>query len=140
MDFFDPPIITLQDSKFVEGDDRYLCRTTTRTCSLNLTLSGTEKGIIYTWYYDDGDIVTSKNPRSKSFAPGKHEITVSASYSGSTDILWTQILSVQVDHIAKPKKAKKPKAPKVTASKKSTNLSLIPTAYASGVPTDASSR
>ena len=140
MDFFDPPIIALQDSKFAEGDDRYLCRTTAKTCSLNLTLSGAEKGIIYTWYYDDGDIVTSKNPRSKSFAPGKHEITVSASYSGSTDILWTQILSVQVDHIAKPKKAKKPKAKKVTVSKKSASLSLIPTAYASGVPTDASSR
>jgi hypothetical protein len=81
IDFFDPPIITLQNSKFTEMDDRYLCRTRTKTCSLNLTLSGAEKGIEYTWQYDDGDIVTSENPRSKIFAPGVYEIKVSATYS-----------------------------------------------------------
>jgi hypothetical protein len=136
MDFFDPPIVTLQDSKFVEVDDRYICRTTTKTCSLNLTLSWAKKGITYTWTYDDGDIITSKNPRSKSFSPGRHEITVSASYSGSTDILWTEILSVKVEKIIKPKKAKKPKKPKVAKTEKSPTLSLIPTAYAGGVPID----
>ena len=81
MDFFDPPIITLQDSKFVEGDDRYLCRTTTRTCSLNLTLSGAEKGIIYTWYYDDGDIVTSKNRAAKNKKSGAKETKSPKSHS-----------------------------------------------------------
>jgi hypothetical protein len=81
MDFFDPPTIALQKSKFTRIDDRYICRTTTRTCSLNLSLSGAEKGVVYTWEYDDGDIITSKNPRSKSFAPGVHEIIVSATYS-----------------------------------------------------------
>jgi hypothetical protein len=135
MDFFDPPTVILQKSKFIEVDDLYLCRTTTKTCSLNLTLSGAEKGILYTWTYDDWDMITSKNPRSKSFAPGMHEITVSASYSGSTDVIWTQILSLQVDHIAKPKKGKKPKKVKTTKPKQSSALSLIPTAYASGVPT-----
>jgi hypothetical protein len=137
MNFFDPPMITLQKSKFTEVDDRYLCRTTTRDCSLNLTLSGAEKGIVYTWYYDDGDITVSKNPRSKSFSPGMHEITVTASYSGYTDTLWTQVLSVQVQKVTKPKK---PKKPKVAKTQKSSTLSLIPTTYASGVPTQDDSQ
>jgi hypothetical protein len=42
MNFFDPPMIMLQKSKFTETDYHYLCRTTTRDCSLNLTLSGAE--------------------------------------------------------------------------------------------------
>ena len=43
MDFFDPPSVALQKSKFIEINDGYLCRTKTKTCSLNLTLSGAEK-------------------------------------------------------------------------------------------------
>ena len=45
MDFFDPPMIALQKSKFVETDDGYLCRTKTKTCSLNLILSGDPFGL-----------------------------------------------------------------------------------------------
>lgn len=120
MDFFDPPMIALQKSKFIFSDDRYICKTTTKTCSLNLTLSGTEKGIIYIWTYDDGEVISSKNPKSKKLSIGFHEITVAAAYSGSTDILWTRILSVEVDKIKKAKKSKKiktKKAPKTEIKK-----------------------
>ena len=33
--FFDPPKIILQKSKFMQQNNRYLCRTTTKNCSLN---------------------------------------------------------------------------------------------------------
>jgi hypothetical protein len=127
MDFFDPPMITLQKSKFTEIDSHYLCRTTTKTCSLNLTLSGAEKGIVYTWTYDDGEVISSKNPKSKKLSIGSHEITVAAAYSGSTDILWTQTISAQVDKIIKPKKAKKikaKKAPKIKIQKETKSTSI----------------
>jgi hypothetical protein len=77
-----------------------------------MTLTGSQKGIVYAWKYDDGEVITSKNPKSRSLAPGIHEISVSASYSGSTDILWTQILSVKVDKISKSKKSKNLKTKK----------------------------
>ena len=125
MDFFDPPTIALQKSKFIQTDDTYLCHTTTKTCSLNLTLSGAEKGIIYTWTYDDGAVLISKNPKSRAFAPGTHEIRVAASYSGSTDILWTQTISATVEKIKKAKKPKKIKAPKSKIKKETQVTSVI---------------
>ena len=126
MDFFDPPTISLQKSKFTITDDGYLCRTKTKTCSLNLTLSGAEKWILYTWIYDDGVTLTSKNPKSKSLSIGSHTIIVSAAYTGSTDVLWTQILSVRVDKITTPKKAKKP--PKTERLKKPVQSLILPPA------------
>ncbi len=131
MDFFDPPTITLQKSKFTKTNAGYLCRTKTKTCSLNLTLSGAEKWILYTWTYDDGEVISSKNPRSKKLSLGSHEITVAASYSGSTDILWTQTISARVDKISKPKKAKKIKAkkpPKTERLKKPVQSLILPPA------------
>lgn len=65
--FFDPPEIVLQDSKFVPDGDGYICRTKTKNCSINLSLSGTQSGIVYSWDYGDGERVTSKNPRSHSY-------------------------------------------------------------------------
>jgi hypothetical protein len=138
MDFFDPPMITLQKSKFTETDDHYLCRTTTKTCSLNLTLSGTTKGIIYTWTYDDGEVISSKNPRSKKLSLGAHEIRISAAYSGSTDTLWTQTISAQVEKIIKPKKSKKikvQKAPK-TETKKEIKPTLVSLQETEQIPED----
>jgi hypothetical protein len=67
--FFDPPEIVLQDSKFVPDGDGYICRTKNKTCSINLTLSGTQPDIMYRWDYGDGDIIDSKNPRSHSYDP-----------------------------------------------------------------------
>ena len=131
MDFFDPPTITMQKSKFTETNNGYLCRTKTKTCSLNLTLSGAEKWILYTWTYDDGEVISSKNPRSKKLSLGSHKITVAASYSGSTDILWIQTISARVDKITKPKKAKKIKAkkpPKTERLKKRVQSLILPPA------------
>jgi hypothetical protein len=138
MDFFDPPTITLQNSKFVETDDTYLCRTKTKTCSLNLTLSGVEKGIIYTWTYDDGEVIISRNPRSKSLSIGSHEIRVAASYSGSSDTLWTQTISATVEKIIKPKKAKKIKAKKApkTQPKKVVDSNIISLPETEKIPAD----
>ena len=124
MDFFDPPTITLQKSKFIEIDGGYLCRTKTKTCSLNLTLSGVEKGIMYNWAYDDREVISSKNPRSQKLSLGSHEIVVAASYSGSTDVLWTQTISARVDKITKPKKAKKQK---ISARKTTPKKEIKPT-------------
>ena len=36
--FFDPPNIELQNSKFVEANNRYTCYTNSKSCSLNLNL------------------------------------------------------------------------------------------------------
>ncbi len=118
MDFFDPPTIDLQKSKFTKIGDRYLCTTKTKSCSINLTLSGAQKNIIYTWKYDDGEIIISKNPRSKSIPIGSSKIVVTASYNGSDDIIWIETISTSVEKIIKPKKSKKIKKNKKIASKK----------------------
>jgi hypothetical protein len=125
IDFFDPPTISLQSSKFIETDDGYICRTTTKTCSLNLTLSGIERWISYTWEYDDGDIITSKNPRSKNLSIGSHNITVVASYSWSTDILWTDAIVATVERSIIAKKPKKIKTPKTDTKKESQWVPII---------------
>ena len=69
MVFFDPPKILLQKSKFTEKDNTYICYTHSKSCSLNLNLSNSQKGIVYRWKYDDGEIIVSKNPKSRSFEP-----------------------------------------------------------------------
>ena len=43
IDFFDPPDILIQDSRFIEQNGAYTCITRTKSCGLNLTLSGAEK-------------------------------------------------------------------------------------------------
>lgn len=116
MDFFDPPTITLQKSKFIETDDGYLCRTKTKTCSLNLTLSGTEKWISYTWIYDDWEVMISKNPKSKALTIGTHTIEVTASY-GTWEAIWTRQIYADVSKIKKVKKPKKAKVKKTPKEK-----------------------
>ncbi len=109
MTFFDPPKIILQNSKFVEKNNRYLCLTKTKTCSLNLSLSPSQPGIIYTWIYDNGVPVTTKNPKSKILSPGMHTIEIIAGYSPDTP-LWHSTISAEVVRI---KKIKKPKVAKI---------------------------
>lgn len=108
MIFFDPPQITLQKSKFSEIDNMYVCYTRTKSCSLNLSLTGSQKGIVYTWKYDDGDIVVSKNPKARSFTPWFHKIQIIAWYT-SDNPLWIKNLEVKVIKISKSKKKKKVK-------------------------------
>lgn len=109
MTFFDPPKITLQKSKFKQEDNNtYVCYTLTKSCSLNLSLTGSQKGIVYTWKYDDGEIVVSKNPKSRSFAPGFHKIQIIAWYT-SDNPLWIENIEVKVIKISKWKKKKKVK-------------------------------
>jgi hypothetical protein len=134
MDFFDPPIIELQKSKFTRDMDTYMCKTKTKSCSLNLKLREAGKWLQYTWKYDDGTTIVSKNPKSKKFLPWIHSVILSASYSGTTDILWSQVYRIQVEKVQKIKKAKKPKQPKQKITKTKTPITLIPTAYASGIP------
>ncbi len=110
--FFDPPNILLQNSKFIETDNQYTCFTTTKNCSLNLEITGTQKWIIYTWIYDDGEVITSSNPRSKSFAPGIHTVQLIAGYSSDMPI-WTRDIIVKVTKIWKMKKSKKIKKTKI---------------------------
>lgn len=113
---FDPPTIVLQKSKFESIEWGYLCRTTAKTCSLNLSLSGTTKWIMYTWDFDDGTKTTSKNPKAKSFAPWTHTITLTAGYDTNTP-LWSETLKVQVIKTTKPKKPKATKPKKVVIPK-----------------------
>ncbi len=110
--FFDPPIIELQNKKFIENDNTYICYTKTNNCSLNLSLWETQKWITYRWIYEDGEIVESKNPKSKSFVPGIHTIRLIAGYS-SDNFLWDRIIQVKVIKIQKPKKIKKTKQTKI---------------------------
>ena len=112
MSFFTPPIVVLQSKKVVSTTEEiYTCTTSTKKCSLNLTLSGAQKGMTYIWSYPDGREVVSKNPKSEPFPIGKHEIKLSIVYSGSTDVLWQKIFSFSV---IKEQKIKKPKKPKKT--------------------------
>lgn len=110
--FFDPPNIVLQNSKFVENDNKYLCFTKTKNCSLNLELSAPQKWIIYSWIYDDGEVVSSNNPKSKSFIPGIHTIRLVAGYSSDAP-LWSRDIIVKVTKIWKTKKPKKIKKLKI---------------------------
>lgn len=131
MVFFNPPIIELQKSKFRLNGSTYICHTTSKTCSLNLSLTNVQKGIIYQWQYSDGESIVSKNPRARSFPPGTQKIRVSASYSGNANILWSEDIIVTVIQEKKPKKSKKSRSPKI---KKTITDSIIPSAYASGSP------
>ncbi len=112
MVFFDPPKIVLQKSKFTEKDNTYICYTHSKSCSLNLNLSNSQKGIVYRWKYDDGEIIVSKNPKSRSFEPWFHTIQIIAWYT-SDDFLWTQSVNIQVIKVSKPKKIKKVKKSKI---------------------------
>ncbi len=104
--FFDPPEILLQStdsaSKRYEG---YTCYTTTKTCSFNFALASTIQDIVYTWEYNHGEKLITKNPKSLSLTPGKHEVVLTASYDWVTP-LWSKTLnlSVEATKIAKKKK------------------------------------
>ncbi|MBC7503738.1 lamin tail domain-containing protein [Candidatus Gracilibacteria bacterium] len=117
--FFDPPNIFLQNSKFIETDGRYICRTTAKSCSFNLALSGTLRGLTYTWTYDDGQVIISKNPKSKSLTIGAHTIVVTAAY-GTGEAIWTSRIYADVSKIKKLKKSKikKPSKKKLVTKKK----------------------
>ncbi|NRH21280.1 lamin tail domain-containing protein [Candidatus Gracilibacteria bacterium] len=108
--FFEPPEIILQKSHFTKSENGFICHTTKKSCSLNLTLSGAQKGIVYAWRYDNGELQVSKNPRSQALSLGKHTIQIIAGYSDNTP-LWTQDISIQV---VKNKKSKKIKVTKKT--------------------------
>jgi hypothetical protein len=133
MNFFDPPLVELQKSKFISSDGIYICKTTSKTCSLNLKLNNTQKWINYTWKYDDGDSTISKNPKSKKFPIGTHNVIVSASYSGSTDVLWSHTYTIHVEKVQKPKKPKKPKKQKIQKTRKSP-ISSPTVIYTNGIP------
>jgi hypothetical protein len=105
MSFFDPPEVILQNSKFVPDGDGYVCLTKSKSCSINLTLSGAQPDIVYSWDYGDGDILTSKNPRSHSYDTGEHRIHLTAGYDADTPI-WTRDIRVQVERITRIKKSK----------------------------------
>lgn len=110
--FFDPPNIVLQNSKFELKENNYICYTASKHCNLNLTLTGSQKWIMYTWIYDNGDIVISKNPQSKALVLGNHTIRLIAGYS--TDVpLWIKDINATVIKIKTPKKPKKTKKPKI---------------------------
>jgi hypothetical protein len=67
---------------------------------------------MYTWIYDNGDIVISKNPQSKALVLGNHTIRLIAGYS--TDVpLWIKDINATVIKIKTPKKPKKTKKPKI---------------------------
>jgi hypothetical protein len=108
--FFNPPEIILQnkDSKNRKYQD-LLCTTTTKTCGFNFVLSGTDKNITYTWKYDDGTEMMTKNPRSKALPQWNHMVILTASYQKSDTPLWEKTLNLQVKQIKSPKKPKKPK-------------------------------
>lgn len=108
--FFEPPEIILQKSHFTKSENGFICHTTKKSCSLNLTLSWAQKWIVYAWRYDNGELQVSKNPRSQALSLGKHTIQIIAWYSDNTP-LWTQDISIQV---VKNKKSKKIKVTKKT--------------------------
>ncbi len=124
--FFEPPEIILQnnDSKTKTYQD-LICMSTAKTCSFNFTLSGTVKNILYTWKYDDGTEMITKNPRSKVLKKGNHTVVLTASYDASVTPLWSKTLNLEVKQIKKPKKPKipkkkspkKPKKPKILEKK-----------------------
>ena len=115
--FFEPPEITLQKSRFTKSENGFICHTTTKSCSLNLTLSWAQKWIVYAWRYDNGELQISKNPRSQAFLLGKHTIQIIAWYSDNTP-LWTQDISIQVIKTKKSKKIKITNKPKKETKKK----------------------
>lgn len=103
--FFDPPEVILQKSRFTKSENGFICYTASKSCSLNLSFSWTQKWIIYTWEYDDGEKITSKNPKSHIFSLGKHTIKISAWYANNTPI-WTRNIEILVTKKYKPKKIK----------------------------------
>jgi hypothetical protein len=117
--FFDPPEILIQNKDLkTKKYSGFVCTSTTKTCSFNFTLSWTTKNIIYSWVFDDGTVIESKNPRSKVFSKWVHTVMVSARYIGTDVSLWSESIQLKVLQIKKPKKPKKPK--KISPKKKVT--------------------
>jgi hypothetical protein len=116
MTFFDPPRVELQNSKFKLENNEYVCYTKSKNCSLNLILSGSQKWMVYTWIYDNAEIIESKNPKSKSLTPGVHMVRLIAGYSSDVPI-WSQDIRVTVIQTQKPKKQKKAKISKIGYNK-----------------------
>lgn len=121
MKLFDPPTVILQKSKFEKTDRGYICYTTTKSCSLNLALSGTTKGIIYTWDYGNGVNITGVNPKARSYTPWVYTIRLVAGYTPDAPI-WSEELQIQVIKTTKPKKPKVIKPPKTKIQKVETKL------------------
>lgn len=123
--FFEPPEIILQKSQFSKIGNKYICYTNTRKCSLNITLSWTQKWIVYSWKYDNGEPLISKNPKSHAFSPWKYTIQIMAWFSDNTP-LWTQDIDIQVIKI---KKSKKIKIKKIQPKKDKKKVLVTPNMY-----------
>lgn len=78
--FFDIPELVVQnknpDNIEVSGN-RYSCYTKTKTCSINFTLTGTQKWYTYEWIFpnQNGGYI-SKNPRSFAFPVGDSDLHI----------------------------------------------------------------
>lgn len=105
MQFFEEPNILLQKSKFIHSDDGFICKTTSKKCSLNLKIQSPQKWIIYRWIYDDGSVIDSNNPKSKSLEIGRHSVKVIAWYNIDSP-LWSKEFDIVIQKIKKPKKIK----------------------------------
>lgn len=114
--FYNPPTIVLQKSKadIQIFSTQYVCRTTGKQCSINLTLSGALKWYTYEWMAPRArnknlpTVYISKNPKSLSFPLGRSRITLRVRASNG-EILSEMSREVIVEKKIKPKKQKKPK-------------------------------
>lgn len=110
--FFDPPDIFLQNKNLANisiAGKTYICRTRTKTCSMNFFLTGAQKGYTYEWEFPgQSGAYISKNPRSFAFLVWTSEIHLTVRDLAG-NILSEDTSTVVVEKIIKPRKAKKPK-------------------------------
>ncbi|GAB0174517.1 MAG: hypothetical protein HHAS10_03960 [Candidatus Altimarinota bacterium] len=131
MEFFSLPTLFLQGKTGKRiSEANFQCSTkTTKTCSLNFSLSGTLSSMEYRWYIDGKEVYKGKNPKVWKFSPGNHSLTIETYRKGSLIASSKQIFDIKVIATAKKvkKSAKKAKAKKT----KDVKIKIIPTTHAS---------
>ncbi len=89
----------------IENEEKYICSTKTNNCSINLSLSETDKNFSYIWKWNHEEPVISMNPRSKSLELGTNELILQI-LDKNNEIIASKKLIVQVNKITTTKAKK----------------------------------
>lgn len=133
MNFFSPPELIVEKSSdgFSKKDNWYRCVTTSASCSVNFSLTWVTQWVYYSFSYShDPTSLWSSNPRSKVFQPGEYILKISAHYEKEGIPIWQQSIPIEIIRIKKKKTVKKTTSKVLSTQKPSTNLEIIPSAYA----------
>lgn len=117
-----PPELSIQNNSNIFLDNTHItCVTKNEYCSINLTLSGTHQGLLYSWKWDQEDEFISINPKSRSLSIWEHTLIIT-SKTTSGDIISQDAYTVTVQKANPPSSVSKTlKKTSITPKKKTTS-------------------